>query len=151
MQQHCKTLQSESAIHEDVITAGLHLMVAVHGGSDTVTLAVLGYTMSLGHRFQTERLPPSDGATCLHAVRVHLQAVVWCTLGKSSIQATDWGWQVCDKKLTPIKLQVPVAPDNMLSVVSCQCRKNCSSAACSCRKHGLQAAVCYCLCWMSWH
>ena len=39
--QHCKTLQSESAIHEDVITPGLRLMVAVHGGSDTVTLAVL--------------------------------------------------------------------------------------------------------------
>ena len=91
LQQHCKTLQPESATHEDVITAGLRLMVAVHGGSDTVTLAALRYTgyctMSLGHRFQTDRLPPSDDAARMHAVRVHWQAVVWCTLGKSSIQA----------------------------------------------------------------
>ena len=57
-----KCCSQESATQQDVITAGLHLMVAVYGGCETDTLATLRYTgyctMSLEHRFQTERLPP---------------------------------------------------------------------------------------------
>ena len=47
------------------------------------------------------------------------------------------GWQVSDRKLTPVKLKGSVVPDSILSVVCCQCRKKCSSTARSCRKHGL--------------
>jgi hypothetical protein len=142
VQQQCLMLQSESATSDEVSRAGLKLMLAVYGGGENDTLAGLRYSrycvMSLGHRFQTEKLPPSDDAARLHSKRAHLQAVLWEKLGTTNICVTDWGWKVINSKLIPTQLEGPVAPENLLSVVRCQCRKDCSSASCSCRKHGLQ-------------
>ena len=89
LQHHCITLQTEAATHDEVTTAGLKLMEAIFGGSENDSLAGLRYssycTMSLGRRFQTERLPPSNDATRLHSMRAHLQAVIWTKLNTTDI------------------------------------------------------------------
>jgi hypothetical protein len=40
----------------------------------------------------SERFPPSENATKMHAKRAHLQAVIWVELGNSNLVATDWNW-----------------------------------------------------------
>lgn len=95
---------------------------------------------SLSRRFQAERLPPppSESAACLHAMSVHLQAVVWGALGRLTLNPTQWGWRLDNGRLTPVQIEGQVAPDSVLTVVRCKCKGDCSSALCSWKKHGLQ-------------
>ena len=74
----------------------------------------------------------------MHTKRVHLQVNVWATLhGECNLEATDWGWRQVEGPLVPITLDNPIAPDHVLNVIRCKCKGNCSSALCSCMKHGL--------------
>jgi hypothetical protein len=136
------TLQSSLASPEQVCKAGIDLLLALYGGKVGETLSDLRYskycTMSLSKRFQPERLPPSESAARMHSMRVHLQAVIWGTLDNSDIKPTDWGWKLVNgNRLSPIQIDGPIAPDNVITVVRCNCKGTCSSTACSCRKHGL--------------
>ena len=141
LQTCCATLQSNAASVEEVCEAGLDLVVALYGGKRGDELSSLRYSSycstSLKNRFQPERLPPSEGAARMHAMRVHLQAVVWGNLGETALKPTDWGWKIERDRLVPIHIVGDVAPENILKVVRCKCKSNCSSALCSCRQHGL--------------
>ena len=74
----------------------------------------------------------------MHVMRVHYQAMVWNQLSDSGIKPADWGWECERNKLVPIKISGDIAPDHMLTVVHCNCKSNCSSFICLCRKHGLK-------------
>jgi hypothetical protein len=62
-------------------------------------------------------------------------------MGESGINPTDWGWKAELDKLIPIQIDGEVAPGNVLKVVRCNCKSNCSSSMCSCRKHGLKCVT----------
>ena len=51
------------------------------------------YKLLLGHHFQAERLPLSQGAAHYHALCVHLQVVEWESLGHISLEPCHLGWQ----------------------------------------------------------
>jgi hypothetical protein len=103
MHLHCATLQNSEASVDDVCKTGVRLMVAIYGGKPGDSLECLRYaaycSTSLSRRFQAERLPPSESAARLHAMRVHLQAVVWGTLGRSALKPTQWGWSLNNGRL----------------------------------------------------
>ena len=40
-------------------------------------------------------------------------------------------------KLNPIKTLLPAAPERLLKIIRCNCKLNCDSKRCTCRKHGL--------------
>ena len=140
LRSHCMTLQLESASMEMVCTAGNSLLLALYGGKVGELLARLHYTSycstSLSHRFQPERLPPSDNAARMHVMRVHLQAIIWGSLGESQIKATNWGWRRELGRLVPIQIDGDISPEHILKVVRCKCKSNCSTALCSSRKNG---------------
>lgn len=150
LHRHCTTLQSETASVDDVCSSGVRILSALYGATDNDSLATLRYAAfcnsSLSRRFMAERLPLSESAAKMHAKRVHLQAVIWATLGKITLLATDWGWKLLQGRLTPITLDGPVAPENVLNVICCKCKGNCLSTLCSCRKHGLQCVTAYSQC-----
>jgi hypothetical protein len=141
LQSHCMTLQLETASVQQICEAGISLIVALYGGKVDDNLAGLRYTSycsaSLSHRFKPDNLPPSESAARMHVMRVHLQAAIWGALGESGLKATDWGWRTEQDRFVPIQLDGEIAPDHVLKVVRCRCKSNCSSALCSCRKHGL--------------
>lgn len=141
LHRKCMTLQNPEATDDEVCAATCDLLMALYCGKTGDRLANLRYEeyckMSLSKRFQPERLPPSESAAHMHGRRVHLQAVLWGTLDNSSLKATDWGWQVHKNCLIPIKLIGDIAPQDVLKFVRCNCKTNCSSALCSCRKNGL--------------
>jgi 5'-3' exonuclease len=83
---HLQVLQALESGVDEVKQAGVAVMVALFNGSPGNTLGRLRYegfkklvTEQASH-FNAERLPPSQSAAELHALRVHLQAVVWRTL-----------------------------------------------------------------------
>ena len=88
-----------------------------------------------------ERLPPTESAAKYHALRVHLQVVIWATLDTLALNPLSWGWKIEDGKLAPITTDKPAAPDSLLKFVRCNCKKDtknpCGSNRCSCRKYGL--------------
>ena len=65
-------------------------------------------------------------------------------IGNDYSQATvttdplKWGWKLQNGQLVAITTDMPAAPDGLLRVVRCNCKTDCSTARCSCRKHGLQ-------------
>lgn len=139
-----ETLQNPAAQPDNVVQAGLHLMLALYGGKQTDTPGSLRYaayskmiSKSLS-RLQPERLPPSERVTCFHALRVHFQAVTWKTLGVYSADATLWGWRLDGKELVPITTDQAIAPDDIMNIIRCKCKTDCSSSQCSCRKNNLK-------------
>jgi len=73
-------------------------MMILYGGKTNDRDANLRYTSycnaSLCTRFQPEHLPPSESAAGMHAMCMHLQAVIWKTLLGTPIKPTEWGWKI---------------------------------------------------------
>lgn len=79
-------------------------------------------------------LPPTVDALDEHIKRSYFQIQQW--LGNKSIHPTDWGWLSKDGLLHPIKMKKLPAPEELLRMIFCNCKKGCG-ALCGCRKVGL--------------
>lgn len=53
----------------------------------------------------------------------------------------DWGWRLSEGAMVPRETDQRPAPDELLDVVVCNCKKDCTSKLCSCRKHGLECTT----------
>ena len=51
-----------------------------------------------------------------------------------------WGWKRSDGKLMPVLTDLPPAPDELLKMIRCNCRTDCNSMRCTCRKHNLKCS-----------
>jgi len=133
-----------SASKEEVIQHGERAMIMLIGGGSTGNLDTLRF-----QRFnakvtanttcvQVHTLPPTSAATVFHSLRVYLQCQVW--IGNTSLQADEWGWQMKNGMYVPIKTNLPAAPEQILNVVRCNCKTNCDSKRCTCRKNGLECS-----------
>lgn len=86
--------------------------------------------------FNSESLPPTEGAAVQHAFRTYRQVQAW--LGNDKLTATEWGWKIVDHQLLPIPTADPPMPKQLLQQISCSCKGKCSTMSCGCRKHGLR-------------
>lgn len=41
----------------------------------------------------------------------------------------------------PVKTDLPAASDTLLKIIRCNCKQNCDTRRCTCRKHGLDCVV----------
>jgi len=114
--KHVQVMQNEKSSIADVCSSGLALMVAVYGGKLSDKLGHMRYTAyskmiaATGGSFVADRLPPTEDAAELHAMRVHFQAVIWGTFGKTKLLATDWGWRLKGSSLLPISMRQQAGP-----------------------------------------
>ena len=54
---------------------------------------------------------------------MHLQTITWKTLDEESpLLAEDWGWKMVEDELQPMKVDIEVAPEQLLKVVRCKCK-----------------------------
>jgi hypothetical protein len=135
------------ATQDEVVHAGLQLMVLLYGGKRDEALNKMRYTtyskmtaMSL-LRPQPERLPPTERSASFHIMRVHLQAIHCKTLALNDLDPLKWGWQVLNGTFVPIMTDLPAAPEDVLNIVRCKCKTGCTSSLCSCRKNGLSCVA----------
>jgi len=142
-----EVMQDKEASVSAVVKAGNSLLSLIYGGKLYDSLNKMRYdgychlaAVSL-HRPQPEKLPPTERAAYYHSLRAHYQAVVWKHLDNLVLDASQWGWQVVDERLSPMMTDMPAAPDNLLKFVRCKCRKNCESRLCTCRANGLQCVT----------
>ena len=86
-------------------------------------------------------LPSTERADYYHTVRVHLQIMVWETPDNSVLDPSEWSWSLSRGTLEPVFTNYNVAPDALLNFVRSQCKTECTSKKCSCRKHCLKCVT----------
>ena len=77
---------------------------------------------SCSSTLKPERLPPSERSAWFHALRAYYQVQEWNSLMGMSLNPLDWGWKVDGDKLMPIMTDEVPAPDELLTVIRCNCR-----------------------------
>lgn len=78
-------------------------------------------------------IPPTSGASRQHFLKVYHQIQEW--LGKP-VKRELWGWKIEQNKYLPVYTLDPVAPDDLLNLIYCNCKGNCGNR-CTCRKAAL--------------
>ncbi|XP_050315527.1 uncharacterized protein LOC126750071 [Anthonomus grandis grandis] len=85
------------------------------------------------------RLPPTRNAARFHCLRTYQQVQKWLGNEKNPL---DWGWIRSAQGLIPQLMTKPPAPQLLLNMISCTCKKGCTYN-CGCRKAGLKcSAIC---------
>ena len=100
-----------------------------------------------------KKLPPTDDNLQMHVLRAHLQMLLWKAADQhdppeEAREISNFGWSIEGSTITPTISTAPVAPKELLDVVSCSCTtegKACSGTRCSCNKAGLSCTD-YCKC-----
>ena len=136
----------EAATVEDVVSAGEKAIVCLYNGSSDDTLDSLRHAKFCERAAKSptsvkvHKLPPTSAAARYHSMRAYLQVQQWkqptCPLDPLS-----WGWSLVQGRLAPIQVDLPPAPETLLQVIRCNCKTDCSSNRCTCRKHGLQCST----------
>ncbi len=98
---------------------------------------------------ESNKLPPTLGALEEHINRVRLQSRVWCqatVMQQQPLDPLQFGYYMdTDGQLLPLTTKVLPAPQAIIELVRCQCRTNCSTQRCSCRRNNLPCTeLCVC-------
>jgi len=123
--------------------AGDKFMVEVYGytGKTPPTLNQLRYfnykRMAFKRSSNLATLPPSAAALHQHCYRTYHQVQQWLGFKKDP---EDWGWRKTSCGLQPVTTAMPPAPPELLKLITCSCKTNCTRN-CGCKKTGLFCSV----------
>ena len=143
--QQANVFSQESATAKEVCSAGEKTLLILYGGSLKESLDSLRYkrfcekVSTSNSCIHPQTLPPTSAAAKYHSMRVYLQVLEWKNCS-NSVNPLEWGWKESDGKFTPALTDLPPAPDNLLKMIRCNCRTDCSSMRCTCRKHNVKCS-----------
>lgn len=83
----------------------------------------------------SDNMPPTLAALKPAIRRCHYQCMEWSrdTIAHPNLPpATDYGWQLVNGEFEPIMCDLPCAPDEVLNLVRCSCKKNSCTQRCKC-------------------
>ena len=144
--EQAKVLDTPSASTADVVKAGENALVCLYNGILGEELNLLRYkrfcekvAISSSH-IEAKSLPPTSAAAKYHSLRVYYQVQEWKgTVDRQVPQ--DWGWKDSEWGLIPVLSDLPPAPQELLQVIRCCCKTDCSSMKCSCKKHDIECSI----------
>ena len=138
--------RERNSTRDEILLAGENALVCLYGGRPGETLDHLRYVKycekvaSRSTRIQPQSLPPTSCAAGFHSLRVRLQVQQW--KGSDAGKAlSDWGWHVEEQQVTPVMTTKPLAPAALLQIIRCNCKTDCSSQRCTCRRNGLDCTA----------
>ena len=127
---------------EVIDNLGCQVMAVLFGCKGTDSLATMRYNtfskkvVSALSFVTPERLSRTESATKLHCRIAYYQVMVWA--GKDEgMDPRNWGWILQDNRLVPLMSMMNAAPDNLLTIIHCNCSTACKTLRCSCRRYGL--------------
>lgn len=95
-------------------------------------------------------LPPTQAVFRLHCARAHFQTAIWRSAhlpDPPSMDPLEYGWEVVGdtlkSRMSPT--ENPIAPPDILRLVTCSCTTACRTTQCSCSKAGLSCTE-FCKC-----
>lgn len=93
-------------------------------------------------------LPPTKDEFFLHAKRSWYQTAIWRSCLESFIRPpspTAHGWVEKDGSLQVVWMTQQPAPQQVLAVMYCRCKKGCQSGRCGCKQNSLKCTdLCQC-------
>ena len=144
-QQATVFFDSKSSV-DDVVLPGERAVVSLYSGRTDDSLDILRYKrfcekVSASATFvQVHMLPPTSDAVKYHSVRVYLQVQQWIDVD-CRLDPQKWGWHFLqDSLLHPYQTELPPAPETLLQSIRCNCKTDCDSKRCICRKNGLSCS-----------
>lgn len=109
----------------------------------------LRYKLFCTKQAKNENLPPTKDALQQHILRSNYQCFIWRkALERQPClpEPIDHGWELCDGSLEPVWTKEPTAPEEMLQLVRCQCKKTQCLSRCACMKLKLPCtSACNCM------
>jgi hypothetical protein len=128
---------------DDIVTAGENALVCLYNGQEDERLDTL--RLQRFHQkvasstvcVQPRILPPTSSSAKYHSQRVYHQVQEWSGV---HLRAEDWGWKTNNGMMVPVHTDLKPAPDNLLEAINCNCKADCGTLRCSCRKHGLECS-----------
>ena len=127
----------------EVENAGERALACLYGGKRNETLDELRLrkftekVATSASSVQVQTLPPTSDAAKYHSRRVYYQAQVW--MGSDhDLNPLEWGWQLKDEHFEPCKMDSMAAPEFLLKIIRCQCKGDCDSLRCSCKKNSME-------------
>ena len=130
------------ATKDAVIKAGTAIFLYMYHGAGT-TLGEVRYSnfsrKAAAGMIKLETLPPTEGAAAQHSLRAYLQTRDWLLLKSMSLDPSDYGWTVGVHGYEPVPTLDPMAPEELLQFISCNCHGDCSSRRCSCKKNHVKS------------
>lgn len=145
IQETLNTFCDISASTESILQSRSEVISALNGGVpyeglDILRLRKFGSKVAAGSiSVQVQSLPPTADAANFHIKRAYLQCRYWMT--DKNFDPCQWGWYLSSGKLFPVITSKPAAPAILLKTVKCNCKTNCDSRRCTCRKSGLDCSV----------
>ena len=147
LMQAAEIFDSPQSSASDIEHAGETAMCVLYNGKPGESLNHLRYkkfyekvSTNLLRHVQPQVLPPTAAATKFHSLRVYHQVCQWKGCGQR-MTPNDWGWRKEESCWTPIETDLPPAPQELLKVIRCNCKSDCSSQQCSCKKHSLRCSL----------
>ena len=141
--QRCSTFlaaSNPSAI-EDLCDS---LVSCLYDDRSSLTLDALRFqrfsskVVSSSKYVQVQQLPPTSAAARYHCLRVYYQTKLW--MSHTTLNPLNFGWVLLDVVMVPEKTALPPAPEKLIQIIRCNCKTNCDSKKCTCRKHGLECS-----------
>lgn len=126
----------------NIAKAGECFLVSLYNGDiNNDTLDTVRYTRFAKSikksKCDLATLPPTRDAARNHSFRTYHQVQAWYGIEKNP---QKWGWKFVNNLLTPVKTSSEPAPQTLLNVISCNCKKACMGS-CGCRKAGLKCSI----------
>ena len=130
---------------EVVIKAGNEAFLSPYNGTPNQDLDKLRYSKFITkvntskNVVHVQSIPPTSAAAQYHSLRTYLQVQTWIGV---EIDPLQWGWckNSSGEKFEPLKTNLPAGPLRLLQNIRCNCKINCASKRCNCRKHGLKCS-----------
>jgi len=135
---------SQESAKEQVIAAGETALVLLYKGhhqSSLNSIRVLQFNKKvvMSKTFvEPQALPPTSSAAKFHSMRVYLQVQQW--MGHTQLNPEDWGWVLKNGQYHAILTDKEVAPVDLLVMVRCNCKLDCTTRRCTCRKNDMECS-----------
>ena len=113
-----------TATKDEIISAGEKALVLLCNGKLGQSLDALRHQrykeklVTNTAKIDPNSLPPTSAPAKFHSLRVYAQVVQW---REQDINIEERGWTRADGSVVPIMTDLPLAPENLLRVVRCNC------------------------------
>ena len=111
----------------------------------------LRYLLFCQKRQKSEALPPTSDSFIQHLKRANYQVLVWrkSLVGNQDLpepQCSGWKEEEEDGVLCPILMTRDPAPESIIELTTCNCKKSLCRSTCSCANNGLCCTeACFCM------
>lgn len=142
-----KVFMKKAATKIEVKEAGEDALLIIYGGKKGGNLNELRKQLferklvTATAFVHPEQLPPTSNSAAFHSYRVYFQVHAWNDDRNLELDPQEWGWKDRNGTLYPVMTDLPPAPPQLLKIVKCSCRSNCTSARCTCVRNGMSCTL----------